>query len=265
MATVIIYDKDGTLMKFDSFWVPVARHALKELFLSATENRKLAVELTEKAELLAGVKNEKTDPSGVLCSGTYSQLAKIVTGVLNGVGYEKTVTKSEVEKAMSEAVKYGKSLPSSENLREKLLEAKKVAKLFVVTTDEPVITQICLERLKIADLFEKIYCDDGKFPHKPDPAAAYEIEKLTGADKSEIYMVGDTSTDCSFAMNAGINFVSVGTCEKIKSSACYNAANAAEATDYILSRFKGGCDCLAAGVYNAGGEMSDEKFTGFIG
>ena len=239
MATVIIYDKDGTLMKFDSFWVPVARHALKELFLSATENRKLAVELTEKAELLAGVKNGKTDP--------------------NGAGYEKTVTKSEVEKAMSEAVKYGKSLPSSENLREKLLEAKKVAKLFVVTTDEPVITQICLERLKIADLFEKIYCDDGKFSHKPDPAAAYEIEKLTGADKSEIYMVGDTSTDCSFAMNAGINFVSVGTCEKIKSSACYNAANAAEATDYILSRFKGGCDCLAAGVYNAGGEMSDEK------
>lgn len=261
MAKVIIYDKDGTLMKFDPFWVPVARHALNKIFSAVVKDVDLSEKLTEKVGLLAGVKDGKTNPDGILCSGTYSQLAKIVTGVLNSAGFEKIVTKSEVEEAMSDAVKYGETLPCRENLREKLLEARKVAKLFVVTTDDPVITKICLEKLNVADLFEKIYCDDGKFPHKPNPAAAYEVAGLTGADKSEIYMVGDTATDCSFAINAGINFISVGSCETIRGAALYNAVDAVDATDYILSqgeKKRGGNKEL---VFTA----KNEEFTGFTG
>lgn len=240
MAKVIIYDKDGTLMKFDPFWVPVARHALARIFSEAVGDERLAEKLTEKTEKLAGIEGETASPEGILSSGTYSQCADVVSSVLKDAGVEHVVTKNQVETAMSEAVKYGKTLPCRENLRKTLLKAKKYAKLFVITTDEPTITGICLKTLKIDDLFEKVYCDDGICPHKPDPFAAGEIEKLTGADKSEIYMVGDTATDCNFAANAGINFVSVGKCSSILGKAVYNASDAVDATEYILSRFA--CD-----------------------
>lgn len=31
MIKAIIYDKDGTLMRFDDFWIPVAQEAIKEI------------------------------------------------------------------------------------------------------------------------------------------------------------------------------------------------------------------------------------------
>ena len=40
----IIFDKDGTLIDFHDFWIPVTRHALKEILREA----KMKPELTEE-------------------------------------------------------------------------------------------------------------------------------------------------------------------------------------------------------------------------
>ena len=120
-------------------------------------------------------------------------------------------------------------------MRAKLEKARQKARLFVVTTDNRQVTEYCLKKLGIYDLFDGVYCDDGINPHKPDPFAAGEIAKRLNADKSEIFMVGDTATDKNFAYDAGATFVFVGKDRTIAEKSTYRADNAGLATDLILS------------------------------
>ncbi len=235
MVKAILYDKDGTLMQFDAFWIPVATHALREIFFRAVPQPEIAEKLTAETAASAGVEGDRVKPNSVLCAGTYGQLAEILTGVLARAGYPVKITQEEVERAMQAAIPYGKVLPGCGNLREKLLAAKAAAPLFVVTTDTREMTVHCLDALGIADLFDGIFCDDGVTPHKPDPAAAVAIARRTGATAAEMYMVGDTGTDSSFARQAGMHFVSVGECEAVRAAAEYAARDVGGATDYILS------------------------------
>lgn len=238
MVKAILYDKDGTLMQFDAFWIPVATHALREIFFRAVPQPEIAEKLTAETAASAGVEGNRVKPNSVLCAGTYGQLAEILTGVLARAGYTVKVTQDEVECAMQAAIPYGKVLPGCENLRKKLLAAREFAPLFVVTTDTREMTLYCLDALGIADLFDGIFCDDGVTPHKPDPAAAVAIASRTGATAAEIYMVGDTGTDGSFARRAGIHFVSVGESDVVRAAAEYAARDVGGATDYILSCVK---------------------------
>ena len=246
MLKAILYDKDGTLMQFDAFWVPVTRAAIKRIVESEIIDKKTKTgekiksgdktieKICLKIEQSIGITGETVDPHGILCGGTYGQFATEITAALNGFGFDCAVDKSAVEEATAQSVKYGKIVPTCENLRERLLKAREKAAVYVVTTDDEEITKICLKALGIDDLFDGIYCDDGKTPHKPDPFAADEIAKNLGAEKGGIYMVGDTVTDEKFAKNAQINFVCVGRGEDLLSRSALKAANAGEATDLIL-------------------------------
>ena len=82
--------------------------------------------------------------------------------------------------------------------------------LFAVTTDSPEITKLCLAGLGIADLFEEVFCDDGKLPAKPDPAAIRTISERYAISPQGMCMVGDTATDIEFARAGGVRAVCVG-------------------------------------------------------
>ena len=252
MLKAILYDKDGTLMQFDAFWVPVARAAIRQIVESEIKNSrenktkagekigsdettdKIIEEICLKIERLVGITGETAAPHGILCGGTYGQFATEITAALKEFGLDCAVDKAAVEEAVAQSVKYGKIVPTCENLRASLLKAREKAVVYVVTTDDREVTEICLKTLGIDDLFNGIYCDDGKTPHKPNPFAADEIAKNSGAEKSEIYMIGDTPTDENFAKNAQINFVCVGSDEDLLSRSALKAANAGEATDLIF-------------------------------
>lgn len=236
MIKAIIYDKDGTLMRFDDFWIPVAQEAIKEIVERNTNAEtdtvlKIAAEIGESI----GIFNDTVDPKGVLCGGTYAQFAEAVTEVLNKFGFNAYIDRKEVEQAVSDNTDKGVILPACENLRAKLEKACEQAALFVATTDDRVITEFCLKKLGISDLFDGIYCDDNGIPHKPDPFAANEIAKKIGAAKNEIIMIGDTNTDKRFADNAGIGFVFVGSDLLLKEKAEFSAEDVGKATDLILN------------------------------
>lgn len=235
MIKAIIYDKDGTLMRFDDFWIPVAQEAIKEIVERNTHAEtqtvlKIAAEIGENI----GIFGNAVDPKGILCGGTYSQFAEAVTEILNKHGFKVRIDRREVEQAVSDNTDKGVILPACENLREKLNKARDRAALFVATTDDRSITEFCLEKLGVSDLFDGIYCDDNDIPHKPDPFAANEIAKNIGAAKNEIFMIGDTNTDRKFAENAGIGFVFVGNDPLLKEKSEYCSENVGEATDLIL-------------------------------
>lgn len=238
MIKAIIYDKDGTLMQFDAFWVPIARAAIKQIVKDSTASGGAFSDgIVKEIERKIGIKGNTADACGILCGGTYSQFAAVITRVLRDSGAtDKSIDRYAVEKALFAHIEDGKVLPPCDNLRKKLEDARKRARLFVVTTDNRTITEVCLEKLGIKDLFDEIYCDDGKIPHKPDPFAALDIAKKNGLKKKEIFMVGDTATDRDFADNAGINFVYVGSNADVSGTCAYNAGSVCDATDMILAR-----------------------------
>lgn len=234
MPKAIIYDKDGTLIKFDPFWVPVTKAAIRELFENTGIDPQKLDEAVAGAETTVGIHGETADPQGIISKGTYADVAEVFNGLFAGRGISASLTRRDVEVAIEHNLNNGNIEAACENLREVLEKAHSRAALFIVTTDNREITAKCLNVLGIADLFDGVYCDDGNTPAKPDPAAANEIMKRLGAKSSEVYMIGDTMTDARFAKNANIGFVSVGNDERVQAAANYAAVDVGDATTHVL-------------------------------
>lgn len=214
-AEAIIFDKDGTLLDFDAFWVTVSVNALKEV-LKHFEKENVPVE--EILECL-GVHDGVTDVDGVLCKGTYRQMGEKVYDVLcrYGCGASCDDVTDAVISAYNNNADSGEIKPNSPKLAEVLTRLKKDGKkLAVVTMDNEEITRKCLKRLGIIDLFDKVYTDDGHTPVKPNPNAAIEFCKVIGVQRERTVMVGDTLTDAKFAKNAEIGFIGVAKSDKSK-------------------------------------------------
>ena len=205
----IIFDKDGTLMKFDRFWVEVSRHAINDIL------RQLGREDIPMPKLLGalGVDGEISDIDGLLCKGTYEQIGLAIGGVLREYGTD--IPETDIVKmtllAYDKNADAGKVEPVCDNIRAVLEKLKNDGrKLAVVTTDNALITSKCLEKLGIADIFENVYTDNGQNPVKPDPWCANDFLSRYRIAQQNAVMVGDTMTDVHFARNAGISVIGVG-------------------------------------------------------
>lgn len=207
-AEAVIFDKDGTLIDFDAFWVSVSVKAIEEV-LARTGMQDTLVEAILTA---FGVHDGVTDMNGVLCKGTYEEMGHIVYGILQENGC--TLSCDEVVKLVLDAYNRnadaGTVKPTCPELAEVLTDLKEQGiKLAVVTTDNREITCKCLDSLGVTNLFDRIYTDDGVTPTKPDPFCVYDFCRLTGVEKDGVVMVGDTMTDMRFAANAGIPAIGV--------------------------------------------------------
>lgn len=207
-ADAIIFDKDGTLLDFDAYWVTVSEKALSKL-LSELGRTDIPLE-----ELLAalGVRDGVTDFDSVLCKGTYEEMGGVVHEVL--VRHGCTLPRAETDRMVLEYYSAFKEAgvfrPTCEGLKEALVALKaRGIRLAVVTTDTVEVARYCLERLELLEFFDAVYGDDGKTPTKPDPYAAEALCADFGVKKERVVMVGDTMTDVRFARNAGILAVSV--------------------------------------------------------
>lgn len=206
----IIFDKDGTLIDFDAFWISVSVNAINYLLAD------IGAEGIPTDELLGsiGVKGGVSDIDGTLCKGTYEEISDAFASVIKKHGYSVPEDMhARVLAAYNKSAHTGTVKPTCDDIADVLgkLKAKGI-KLAVVTTDNYEITRYCLDELGITALFDKIYTDDGKTPVKPNPACALDFAEFTDSSKEEIIMVGDTMTDVRFARNAGIFVVGVGAC-----------------------------------------------------
>ncbi|MBE6733556.1 MAG: HAD family hydrolase [Ruminococcaceae bacterium] len=214
-ADAIIFDKDGTLIDFDSFWVTISARAMEDILKGLGRTDIPVCEILEAF----GVHDGVTDIDGVLCKGTYEQMGQIVHNILNehGCNISCGETVKLVIDAYNRNADAGEVKPTCPELAEVLTRLKKNnKKLAVVTTDNEEITRKCLKKLGIEELFDKIYTDDGKTPTKPNPYCAVDFSNLSGVKKERLVMVGDTMTDVNFAKNAGITVVCVAKTDKNK-------------------------------------------------
>ena len=168
----ILFDKDGTLIDFDAFWIPVSAAAVKDILSRAGAGDDV---LTEVLGAL-GVHGDTTDPDGLLCRGTYGEMGLKIRGVLSehGIRLSEEEAMRMTGDAFSHSAGAGTVKPVCAGLRGVLERLKERGiRLLVVTTDNPEVTHICLEKLNIEDLFEKVIADDGV--PKPDPRCALDF------------------------------------------------------------------------------------------
>lgn len=224
----IIFDKDGTLIDFDAFWVAVSAKALQDV-LKTLHREDISVE-----EILSalGVRDGITDIDGVLCKGTYKQIGEIVHKILKEKNFDLPC--AEIEKLVIDAynryVGAGEIKPTCPDLKEVLTWLKqRNIKLAVITTDNDFITLQCLKKLGVEELFDKIYTDDGNTPTKPNPYCALDFCKICDVNKERVLMVGDTLTDMNFAKNAGITAIGLAKSNR-------NKEMLAPFADIVLSR-----------------------------
>ncbi len=232
----IIFDKDGTLIDFDAFWVSVSCKAIEEVLEKFAMDTDLLSEILEAF----GVHDGVTDINGVLCKGTYEQMGEIVYTILKDHGCEASCKDvvATVLAAYNKNADAGKVMPTCVNLEEVLRDFKAQGKkLAVVTTDNAHITRKCLTALGIEDLFERIYTDDGEYPTKPDPACVYNFCELVGVGKERVIMVGDTMTDVRFAKNAGITSVALARTEEQRNILSMSA-------DIVISEISELCELI---------------------
>ena len=221
----VIFDKDGTLVDFDAFWVSLSEVATRDVLQRLGQREELLWDVLEAF----GVHCGETDINSVLCKGTYTEMAEIFSAILEKNGYRISSDALEIllREAYNTHAPEGEVKATGETLRQVLLTLKKSKKLAVITTDNEQITLLCLNKLGIADLFDKIYIDDGEMAAKPDPASALDFCRSFGIKKENVVVVGDTLTDVLFARNAGIRMVGVAKSHK-------NRQILSEATETVI-------------------------------
>lgn len=209
----IIFDKDGTLLDFDAFWISVAIGAVEDILRAVNADESLTDELLASI----GADRHSALVNGLLCNGTYARIAKAFYDVLTNKGY--SIEYDEFENIVLEAfhnnVSKGRVLPACDNIKDVVKKLENMGiKMAVVTTDDKYVTEKCLDDLGIKDMFSRIYTDDGINPSKPNPYYINQFCKDEGIKLNEMLMVGDTLTDMDFAENGGIKAIGVAKSEE---------------------------------------------------
>lgn len=208
----VIFDKDGTLMKFDPFWVSVTSGVIDDIIALAGRE----INRDEFFDAL-GISDCKAGADGPLCAGTYEQIGAAIHGVLSahGADFDRERIIELTTDAYNRHARDGVVEPTCGDICRELLQIKNLGiRLLVVTTDNRMITGICLDKLGITDLFDKIYTDDGEFPPKPNPDCIRKYSVESGIAPDNMIMVGDTMTDVCFAHNCGMAVIGIGETEQ---------------------------------------------------
>ena len=157
---IIVFDKDGTLLDFDSFWVAITERAIAEM-LSRVDCPNITAE-----EFLAslGVHDGTVDIDGELCGGSYSSMGDVLYRVL--VEHGSNIGREDLFEiaisCFSDAMKVGTVVPDCEDLKGVLLRLRgEGIKVILVTNDNHIGTKECLDKLDIYECFDEICTDEG--------------------------------------------------------------------------------------------------------
>ncbi len=208
----IIFDKDGTLMDYKTFWIPAARSAVEYVLREVGGDMSLTDKMLDAIGMNDGI-------LGILCYGTYGEMAEMFMGVLEQAGINISLRRLTelTRRAFIYGSERGKIVPACDDLPQMLAKFKKNGIMLVVaTTDGPTITEKCLKQLGIYEYFDRIYTDDGVHPTKPNAYYIYDLRAETGLAPDEMVMVGDTETDTEFAENGSVKCIGIASDEADK-------------------------------------------------
>lgn len=190
MIKILIFDKDGALVKFSDIW---ARAAVK------------LVETMAKDE--PDKKNLK-EKIGLGEDGTIIKDSPLAIGTNKDVADALGISEDEINGAFASYLAENEDMiRPTEDMRETLSDLKdRGIKIGLVTADSKDLALKQLEILGIAKFFDFVIGYDSGFEPKPSPECLDFVEKEYGVKREEIAYVGDTKTDIGFGSNTGTMF-----------------------------------------------------------
>ncbi len=195
----IVFDKDGTLISLESYWLEPSR-----LWIETASSG--SAELAEVLGERLGLNAKGLAPDGLLATATLSDITAQTEQVLREAGISESQAHNRAITARRAATQLSDAQPlaSLGDIRS-ALEALAAAglRLAVATTDDRGPTLDALTRLGIDGLIEFVVAADDEVPSKPHPAVLETIAAAFGMSTSSVLMVGDSQRDADTARNAG--------------------------------------------------------------
>ena len=195
----IVFDKDGTLISLESYWLKPSRLWIETAAAGSAELRPV---LGERLGLSA----EGLAPDGLLATATLSDLTSQTEQVLREAGVPESQARNRAITARKAATQLSAVQPLAGigDIRSALVAlAAAGLRLAVATTDDRGPTLDALARLGIDGLIEFVVAADDPIPAKPHPAVLDTIAAAFGMPTSSVLMVGDSQRDAETARNAG--------------------------------------------------------------
>lgn len=195
----ILFDKDGTLIRYDESWGPVNREAAR---IAAAGNAAL-----EPVLLLAGGMDPdtgKTMADSLLAAGNSAEIAEGF--VAAGSPLDVADLTSELDALFLRAAEF--SVPVAD-LPSVFSDLKaRGLKLGIASSDNEKAIRRMAESFGIAGHVDFIAGYDSGFGTKPQPGMMLAFCKAVGLEPGQVAMVGDNSHDMHMgrAAGAGLNF-----------------------------------------------------------
>ncbi|MDP4145805.1 MAG: HAD family hydrolase [Bacillota bacterium] len=200
----ILFDKDGTLLDFNSMWVPVAQGLIEELLydLGIGEEQNMRKKLLKSI----GVSGDKVEPMGTLAWGTVRDVANQLKAALEEENVDKSLLKNieaVIEIKISRLSREKSSLIRPIGDLVKLFHKLKALgiRIGLATSDTYESARLCLKILKIEEYFDFVGADDGILKSKPNPDLLYKFCEVCNLKPHEVAVVGDTEVDIALANN----------------------------------------------------------------
>jgi phosphoglycolate phosphatase len=197
----ILFDKDGTLFKFNETWVPVFLACAKVI---AEGNALLERELLMKAGL--NVETQTLVPGSIFNYGTVKETAAQWFPVVEKYRITSLDQLIRTMETHSQKLAIDNAVAAVEDMPKFFGHLKHDLDLVLglVTCDSTAGAERVLVRHQVREFFDFVAGYDGVWPVKPDPMLVESFTKLTGIVRDEIAIVGDAPRDMMLARNAQV-------------------------------------------------------------
>lgn len=195
----VVFDKDGTLISLESYWLAPSRLWIKVAAGSSSSlerglNRTLGFDSDE----------DRLVPDGPLATATLDDLVELTARILEAGGVESAV--ATAREARDRAVALSATLsptPIGDVSGTFTRLAAAGLHLAIATTDDTAPTLAALRALGVEGLVEIVIAADGDVPAKPHPEVLGSIVRSFGTSPDRLLMVGDSQRDADTARSGG--------------------------------------------------------------
>ncbi len=202
---VVVFDKDGTLISFETMWVGWARDLGTRLELATRRPVAGDVFTTIGFDPIAN----RILPGGPLAVATMASVESLVGAVLRRWCPSVSAARRILAEAWLEPDPVADAMPLADLVGLFAALRDHGRRIAVATTDDRRPTLATLDALGLAALVDDIVSGDDDGPTKPDPAALAGIAARTGVPLGRLAMVGDTPADLAMGRAAGARTIGI--------------------------------------------------------
>ena len=232
-VAALLFDKDGTLIDFDTYWLHWLRLLVEALQRALPDD----VHLDDARALqMLGVTPDyrHCDPCGPLTIGSMADIAALLSLCLYENGLPWNDALRLVNTGIEQTLEQTDTLPvvAKPSLRALVKQAEGLGiPLAVVTSDTSINAQRHLQAMNLEQAFAVVLGHDDAARGKPFPDLALQACDLLGVSPGRAALFGDSNGDMQMARSAGLA-AAIGVC------ADTNNSHHLQAADYIIDDFK---------------------------